>query len=236
MKKIISILLFTIYVNILLGQSVTINQYLDGIWKMECCDPDFYVFYNNKLFWINEANLQKTNPNHLYCFPKIESFTEDFKTGKINFKVLPKDSVDFDRPFHLIDGTEIVEVVYFDAKDSLQNGSIVHRSPDYFQIDPKFPNKFTAWGQSNSQKLVFYNRILNPSRNILDFYKKVALERFKKISFEKIKIFLTPDFDSKMYLLKGDEVEILQEKDDWLQIRYYGKKTIEGWIKKSDVE
>ena len=39
-----------------------------------------------------------------------------------------------------------------------------------------------------------------------------------------------------MYLLKGDVVEILQEKDDWLQIRYYGKKTIEGWIKKGDVE
>jgi len=39
-----------------------------------------------------------------------------------------------------------------------------------------------------------------------------------------------------MYLLKGDVVEILQEKDDWLQIRYYGNKTIEDWIKKSDVE
>jgi len=39
-----------------------------------------------------------------------------------------------------------------------------------------------------------------------------------------------------MYLLKNDEVEVLEEKEDWLRIRYYGKKTIEGWIKKSDVE
>jgi hypothetical protein len=41
---------------------------------------------------------------------------------------------------------------------------------------------------------------------------------------------------TKMYLLKGDEVEIIEEKDKWLKIRYYGKKTIEGWIKRSDVE
>ncbi|MDI9866762.1 SH3 domain-containing protein [Flectobacillus longus] len=41
---------------------------------------------------------------------------------------------------------------------------------------------------------------------------------------------------TKMYLIKGDEVEILEEKGEWLKIRYYGKKTIEGWIKRSDVE
>ena len=58
----------------------------------------------------------------------------------------------------------------------------------------------------------------------------------KKIIVSKATIYITPNTSSKMYLLKGDVVEILQEKDDWLQIRYYGKKTIEGWIKKSDVE
>jgi SH3-like domain-containing protein len=39
-----------------------------------------------------------------------------------------------------------------------------------------------------------------------------------------------------MYLIKGDEVEVLEEKGEWLKVRYYGKKIIEGWIKKSDVE
>lgn len=49
-------------------------------------------------------------------------------------------------------------------------------------------------------------------------------------------IYSSPNSPTKMYLLKGDEVEIIKEKDEWLKIRYYGKKTIEGWIKKSDVE
>jgi SH3-like domain-containing protein len=46
-----------------------------------------------------------------------------------------------------------------------------------------------------------------------------------------------------MYLLKNDPVEIIEEKDNWLKIKYYPEKngewtgkTIEGWIKKSDVE
>jgi SH3-like domain-containing protein len=40
-----------------------------------------------------------------------------------------------------------------------------------------------------------------------------------------------------MFLLKGDPLEVLEEKDDWLRIRYYAKtKTIDGWIMRSDVE
>jgi hypothetical protein len=48
---------------------------------------------------------------------------------------------------------------------------------------------------------------------------------------------------TKMYLLKNDPVEVIEEKDNWLKIKYYPEKngewtgkTIEGWIKKSDVE
>jgi hypothetical protein len=57
----------------------------------------------------------------------------------------------------------------------------------------------------------------------------------KKIE-RKSYIYLKPNNISNMYLIKGDEVEIIEEKENWLKIRYYGKKTIEGWIKKSDVE
>ena len=55
------------------------------------------------------------------------------------------------------------------------------------------------------------------------------------IQVPKSTIYRTPNNPIKMYLLKGDEVEVLSEKDGWLHIRYYGKKTIEGWIKKTDV-
>ncbi|OYU67406.1 MAG: hypothetical protein CFE22_04885 [Cytophagaceae bacterium BCCC1] len=57
----------------------------------------------------------------------------------------------------------------------------------------------------------------------------------KKIE-RKSYIYLKPNNISNMYLIKGDEVEIIEEKEDWLHIRYYGKKVVEGWVKKSDVE
>jgi len=69
-----------------------------------------------------------------------------------------------------------------------------------------------------------------------DYLKDFFNMEFKEIKATKSIIYSTPNKPTKMYLLKGDVVEILQEKDDWLQIRYYGNKTIEDWIKKSDVE
>ncbi|NBB32005.1 hypothetical protein [Cellulophaga sp. BC115SP] len=56
------------------------------------------------------------------------------------------------------------------------------------------------------------------------------------IKVSKSIIYDSPNSPTKMYLIKGDEVEILEEKEEWLNIRYYGKKIIEGWIKKSDIK
>ncbi len=56
------------------------------------------------------------------------------------------------------------------------------------------------------------------------------------IMAEKSRIHSVPNQPTKMYLIKGDEVEYLEENGEWYKIRFYGKKTIEGWIRKSDVE
>ncbi|MDP1813652.1 MAG: hypothetical protein Q8K92_04325 [Leadbetterella sp.] len=61
-------------------------------------------------------------------------------------------------------------------------------------------------------------------------------EKEGSIHVQKSFIYSQPNKQTKMYLLKDDEVEIIEEKENWLHIRYYGKKTIDGWIKKSDVE
>jgi hypothetical protein len=41
---------------------------------------------------------------------------------------------------------------------------------------------------------------------------------------------------TKMYLIKGDKVEILEQKDNWLHIIYHGKKDIDAWIPKEAVK
>ena len=58
----------------------------------------------------------------------------------------------------------------------------------------------------------------------------------KQIQPKKQPLYKTPPEKTKMYLIKGDKVEILEEKDDWLYILYRGKKDIKAWIPKSAVE
>ncbi len=67
-------------------------------------------------------------------------------------------------------------------------------------------------------------------------YLEFLEEKEGRIHVQKSFIYSQPNKQTKMYLLKDDEVEIIEEKKDWLHIRYYGKKVVEGWIKKSDVE
>jgi SH3-like domain-containing protein len=92
------------------------------------------------------------------------------------------------------------------------------------------------WGHENSQRLVYYDRILQPAPFLVTFYKNVAKLNFKKVTSLKTYINSLINKSTNMYLKKGDEVEIIEEKENWLHIRYYGKKVVEGWIKKSDVE
>jgi hypothetical protein len=60
---------------------------------------------------------------------------------------------------------------------------------------------------------------------------------------QKAIIYSQPEIATRMYLIKDDVVEVLSVQEEWLQIKYYEDKngndtgkTIEGWIKKRDVE
>ncbi|RRB02831.1 hypothetical protein [Larkinella rosea] len=64
-------------------------------------------------------------------------------------------------------------------------------------------------------------------------YKKLI--NLKKI-MHKSTIYLSPSIPTKRYLLKNDLVEILEEKSQWIRIRYYGTRLIEGWAKVMDIE
>ena len=69
-----------------------------------------------------------------------------------------------------------------------------------------------------------------------DYLKEFLSIDMHEITKVKSLIYRLPNIPTKIYLIKGNEIEILEEKGEWLRIRYYGKKTVEGWIKKSDVK
>ena len=155
---------------------------------------------------------------------------------------------------------EEVRMVNFDVPEAMNIEIMTEQKNenDYFYyggtlcslgIDPEdLPSKVgSRFELINSNVFVYIKVESLPNEYLRALYKKGKNDKkdylkdffnmeFKEIKVTKSIIYSTPNKPTKMYLLKGDVVEILQEKDDWLQIRYYGKKTIEGWIKKSDVE
>ena len=230
----------------------TINQYLNGIWKMECCSKYYNLWYKNRIYTINETYSKDDNMSDFinYCVPKTATFTEDSEFNRIYKKTIPIDSVDFDRPFKLNDiGMELLYLLEYTNDDVINGREIkindIGSSLNYYYIDPKESNRYYVWDDTAPSKIVYYYRILSPPKYVLDFYKKIAFESFKKIRFQK-RFILDDSFTlTKMYLIEGDEVEVLEQKlvkgINWLKIRYYGsgatpRKTIEGWIKKNDVE
>jgi hypothetical protein len=83
------------------------------------------------------------------------------------------------------------------------------------------------------------NALKSANLNAESDYLFEQIKKFKSkrnIQSSKQPLYKTPSEKTKMYLVKGDEVEILEEKDDWLYILYKGKKDIKAWIPKSAVE
>ena len=113
------------------------------------------------------------------------------------------------------------------------------------------PNYFTF--NFNGRENEYHEQIHHlPKKIVLELFnntiEKNKIEQFLSIKYGKVKtiksiIHKIPYKPTKMYLLKNDPVEVTEEKDNWVKIKYYPEKngewtgkTIEGWIKKSDVE
>lgn len=122
----------------------------------------------------------------------------------------------------------------------------------YFEYDAKQNNwfmiRYEVYRYDDKNRILVEKKLYSSDQKIL--FEKVSFDIlfgklraevpepsiYEKIRIEKSIIYSSPSIRTKMYLVKGDEVEIIEERERWLKIRYYGKKPIEGWIKKSDVE
>lgn len=222
--------------------SQSLQQYLNGIWRMECCDTDYWIIYKNSIFWINESNYQRIQkPNINFCIPRVLTYDELSDGRKKYKKSIPLDSIDFDKEVRPDPETGVDEVYLMEYQDDdiMNNEILVTDTPlslSRYHIDPREKNQFYVWDGTAPSKIVYYNRILDPPTYVLEFYKNIASARFQKILASKCFLYDRNKKLTKMYLIKGDPVEIIAKEFNWYHIRFYGpKKTIEGWIRKSDV-
>ena len=222
-KKIVSILL--LISSIIVAQSSRNN--LIGYWQNQDEKTIYYVFSQNKVVDISiYKDGQIVDSYYTYGFSdelKLKNINDLKDAGMFYYEV---NEDDFQEKYKEKDGTY----------SGIQANVIqMDEDKNRFQIyDPLRPGQRGIY--KRIKQLPSKLEAVLKSKNII-INSTIKEDKAKYIvKVTKSIIYSTPNKPTKMYLLKGDEVEILQEKDDWLQIRYYGKKTIEGWIKKSDVE
>ena len=102
---------------------------------------------------------------------------------------------------------------------------------------------YEGWEQCTHLPNYIVQSLLKQNREDWQKVRELLPHDYKIVRVPKTTIYSQPNVLTRMYLLKDDVVEVTEEKGEWLQIKYYIEKknkdtgrTIEGWIKKSDVE
>lgn len=123
---------------------------------------------------------------------------------------------------------------YFEYDETKENWFLIKQ--EIYKFDDENRILVNKYLYNKSTKIPFEN----VSFDIL--FKKYEEEVpepsfYKKIFVEKAFIFNSTFEKTKTYLVKGDEIKIVNKNNIFYKIYYYGNKnkTIKGWIKKSDI-
>lgn len=242
MKKLFFLIVEIVYSTILFGQNLEQKLYntqqLQGIWKVyfnytypnpgdDSSYTIYHIFKGRKCL---DIDVSGSPYDKLSVVVSDFGFSNSYNKNTICAMQLLNDSgrcyVELDERLGLKDCNINVAII-FDVKPK----SYLNIFNDECSYLTKVPKKVIA---------VLYKRGKHDNR---DYLKEFLDKTYKEIKVSKAKIYSSPSVSTQMYLIKNDVVEILEEKGDWLRINYYpekdGKetgKTIEGWIKKSDVE
>ena len=228
-KAIIFIIMYVSSYSSIFSQTSYSKNDLNGIWTYrKLCDiedrvNDQYLLMSNQNYLIIEVNTKITNDSNFYYFNNIiENF--GFISKEDTAMVELKNSGLIGEDFLVLSNS-----YEFDVKNNVLE--LYNSNFFYYEKVEKIPNNLVLALSVISKKI---------KRDLL---KEHLDNDYLIIKKSKSLIYKTSKQPTKMYLLKNDPVEVLEEKDNWIKIKYYPEKngewtgkTIEGWIKKTDVE
>ncbi|WP_428665477.1 hypothetical protein [Runella sp.] len=250
MKKYLLLSIFLLISNLNMAQNLKLSD-LKGVWESGRYENNFYIFYEDTIasIGLNDGELDigftkigfiDENDPYLIKLDSIQNIGKDKKNepAPLYFRInLTDEDI---KHIKLKNREESRSIFYFGGtlcglgiEDyPIQTGtrmeiinSNVHIYIKRKDLPPLFIHKLS---------LKYPPQIL----------KRMLDKTFMKIKIPKSLIYSKPTILSKMYLIKGDQIEVVGEKElkgtKWLNFRYYGNsattgKTIEGWIKKADV-
>ncbi len=257
MKTTSTILLLLLILNTSLGQGqaplVSMKQ-IQGIWKgssVEIGEKDLIIYHNIYLIVKGNKALQiyqdYKKPSSFLIFSDPFSYI-GFDNPQ---KPQPKKISD------LSDKGSILCFYHVQGKDYDNRGNILPSATEMSNfitynedIEDREPgdtsNYLRLYGTSpdDYEDYVNVTKVADAFLLQLHKYNKVLWKQYlafeglkeKKVIVKKSSIY--SDVDSpeptKMYLIEGDVFVVLEEKNDRIKIRYFGKKKVEGWIKKNE--
>jgi hypothetical protein len=222
------------------AQAVTLSD-LKGVWRSNINENNYYIFYNdslaligvidNKLF-ISCTRVGFIDPNDRYI-QHLDSLQNGGRSKdiplyiRVNIGWNDREKIKLNR---IMDESGL----FYDGGLSALGVETPIKNGVIMEIINSNVHSYTKISDLPSYIII---KLLQkyPKEN-RSYLKNLLDKSFQQIAVSKAILYSLPQKTTKMYLLEGDEVEIIEEKEEWLKVRYYGKKIIEGWIKKSDVE
>ncbi|WP_337045479.1 SH3 domain-containing protein, partial [Emticicia sp. 17c] len=230
------------------SQKYLLNNLLQPIWQLENEKFEdystFLIFSKNEIyrFELNGNKLHKPNSYYYATYFFLSDSTFDILSAK---ELKDQELADFFNEKKNKDLLLTNTTLDFSKEDKMvylvyllrENGKygVAHLYSYQFYSTTTFNQYGYGWTPGQPQIGYIYNLANNIPKEVMLEVQKINPFRYKTLDVKQAKIFNDKRIATKMYLLKDDIVEVLEEKNDWLKIRYYGKKTVEGWIKKSDV-
>ena len=210
-----------------------IKIYINGIWNISGDDDSYLIYNDGKEYFISKKDKKIDDSTYNSYF--IMDVDSSFRNGNYtDYYPLKKDDL-FKKNSLSFKNDYLDIMIVFLAKEELKD-DINDYSKIYLSLKKDKFNTIEINNGKQYPNIDFYNRTNTAPRIIYDFYKRIAKDRFFVINKKQSTIHKSINIPSSIYILKGDEIEILEEKDEWLRVRFYGKKIVEGWIKKSDVD
>lgn len=256
MKTTSTMLLLLLILNTSLGQGedlVSLKQ-LQGIWSGEHYDnrvghtPDnvhsYIIIKGNKALEISQDKHKRSDfstladpfsyigfDNDKIPYPKKISDLSDKGERLIFYDV---EGRDYDKQGNILPNAIDLSchITYNEDIEDWAPGD----TSNYLRFYGASPDDYYGYEQVTAIDDAFLLQLHKYNKVLWKQYLAFEGLKEKKVIVKKSSIYPGADTPkpTKMYLIEGDVFVVLEEKNDRIKIRYFGKKKVEGWIKKNE--
>ncbi|GAL86190.1 SH3 type 3 domain protein [Sporocytophaga myxococcoides] len=191
---------------------------------------EFLIFNNNLILRIK---LEESFYSVSRCYFQNISNKPNELT-RINLDSINKNKYN-NRNFYFTQSTYIDD--YFKLKKNENKEYLYNIAPDFSCQDDQLVYFYGEYARVNNVpdeviKFIIETVNRNKNDNLLIFINK----KLMKVKSDKAYLYSSMKERTNSYIIKGDIVSVEEESDEWLKIKFFGKKIIEAWINRKDVE